>query len=510
MVAELFTWVVLALLVTLLFLLWKTRKVHGLNHIPGPPGHFLLGNFKQIKPGKGVFHKQVTKFAEQYGPVLKLVFPHGKLIIVSGFPAIYEVCVEKARAVSGRAVDPWRVAYVLKKTGILFSAEPDDTWKNLRKVSHRHLKQFGDGMSRLEWVITDVAEDMFDEFRRQQGKPFDPRETVFDTALKSIAFLITGERPQDGDALIGQMKEYEPLFFRHVVTSPHWTLNLIDLFHWLRHLLPHRWKNVERAIELEHEIWDAVKSRLQEDPEQESLARLLLSHSYTAATNNNDSKEQLFTEDDARRTCMSLLLAGIATTSNSFHAMINFMAHDRQIQDRISQEISAVVPAGRSVSLTDRPSMPYTRATILELLRHFPVVASGVPHRTIEDVTIQGFLIPAKTRVITNLWQLHHEKAFWADPDNFRPERFLDADGNLLPADHPNRKHLMPFGAGMRVCLGESLALARLFLWTAITVQRFQIRPAEDNDSDINLPENFNFKGILSLKPYNVLFSPRY
>ncbi len=507
MAAAAFTWAIVTLVVTLLLVFWKTRKLRGLKHVPGPPGHFLFGNFKQLKPGGGIFHKLVTTFAEEYGPVLKLVFPHAKVIVVSGLPAIYEVCVEKAKAVGGRQLEPWRIQYVLQKTGILFSADPDDTWKNLRKLSHRHLKQFGDGMSRLENVITEVAEDMFDDFRKHEGQPFDPKETVFNTALKSIAFLITGERPVDGDPIIAQMKEYEPLFFRYVTSSPHWTLNLVDQFHWMRYLIPDRWKHVERAIQLEHEIWDAVKSRIEDDPDQQSLARLLLSHSYGSGA--TERKDTLFQESDARRTCLSLLLAGIATTSNSFHAMLNFLAHQPQIQNKIFKEIADVVPAGRPVSLTDRPEMPYTRAAILELLRYFPVVAAGVGHRTIQDVTIQGFRIPAQTSVVTNLWQLHHDKGFWGDPDSFRPERFLDDDGNLIPADHPNRKHHMPFGAGMRVCLGESLALARLFLWTAITVQRFEIAPASGNDNEINLPENFEFKGILNLKPYKVLFSSR-
>ena len=61
-------------------------------------------------------------------------------------------------------------------TGILVSTVPDQTWRALRKSAHKHLRQFGDGMSRLEVIITEVGEDMFDDFRSQSGTKLDPHQ----------------------------------------------------------------------------------------------------------------------------------------------------------------------------------------------------------------------------------------------------------------------------------------------------------------------------------------------
>ena len=81
--------------------------------------------------------------------------------------------------------------------------------------------------------------------------------------------------------------------------------------------------------------------------------------------------------------------------------------------------------------------------------------------------------------MIFNLWNLHHDEDFWGDPYTFRPDRFLDDDGQLLSASHENRRHLMPFGAGMRVCMGEILAISRIFLIVATIAQIFE---AEQGD----------------------------
>ena len=86
-------------------------------------------------------------------------------------------------------------------------------------------------------------------------------------------------------------------------------------------------------------------------------------------------------------------------------------------------------------------------------------------------------------QVIFNLWSMHHTEAVWDDPFTFMPQRYLDATGDIIPADHPNRKFTMPFGAGARVCVGEQFALSRLFLIISTIVQKFTIEPESTLES---------------------------
>ena len=68
----------------------------------------------------------------------------------------------------------------------------------------------------------------------------------------------------------------------------------------------------------------------------------------------------------------------------------------------------------------------------------------ALPHTAIRDTAIGGYTIPKDAWVIPNLYACHHDHDVWGDPDNFRPERWIDEHGAL-------RKHqaFIPFSLGM-------------------------------------------------------------
>ena len=117
--------------------------------------------------------------------------------------------------------------------------------------------------------------------------------------------------------------------------------------------------------------------------------------------------------------------------------------------------------------------------------------------------------LPGMT-VIYNLWSMHHNAAVFDDPFTFTPERYLDADGELVPADHPNRKFTMPFGAGVRVCVGEQFALSRLFLIISTIVQKFTIEPESTREAQPSMdPRAMQWGMALLPPPYKVNFVQR-
>ena len=412
---------------------------------------------------------------------------------------------------------PFLTKYMLNGTGILFSHQPDKTWKSLRMASHKHLKQFGEGLSNLEHVITDVAEEMFSTFNNaaKTGSSLDPKSTVFDTALITIAFLITGVRNTPGDDIVEKMREYEGIVLKFIGATKDIRYTQYDRRPWLRHLRVGTWNTIEGVRKLQDTIWDDVRASNVRFPDAKSLFKTLMVHVPEKKTDSENGFEIVkdsqieFSDDDVKMTVLSLLLAGVTTTSTSFYGLINILAHRPEIQDRLYEEVKKVGKTSSPISLTDRQDMPYTRAVLFELLRYASVVPVGVPHRTVTEVEIGGIKIPNNTVVATNLWALHHDPGFWPEPYEFLPDRFLDIDGSLVPADHPNRKHLMPFGAGPRVCLGEAMAMARIFLWIATFAQRFQVFPARGNTKDLTDARKYEFDGVVRICPYEVTFQQR-
>ena len=72
---------------------------------------------------------------------------------------------------------------------------------------------------------------------------------------------------------------------------------------------------------------------------------------------------------------------------------------------------------------------------------------------------------------------VHHDPANFPDPDQFKPERWLDSNGKFQYKSYI----FMPFSIGPRVCVGESLAKADLQLFTAMMFHKYEFTAIEDN-----------------------------
>jgi cytochrome P450 len=94
-----------------------------------------------------------------------------------------------------------------------------------------------------------------------------------------------------------------------------------------------------------------------------------------------------------------------------------------------------------------------TKAIFAEALRLAPPVWVS-PRRALEDVEVAGTSVPKGAHVIISQYASHRNPEFFPDPDEFRPERWLDDLESRLP-----RGAYFPFLAGTRKCLGDQFAL---------------------------------------------------
>ncbi|XP_066573700.1 cytochrome P450 2K1 isoform X1 [Amia ocellicauda] len=113
--------------------------------------------------------------------------------------------------------------------------------------------------------------------------------------------------------------------------------------------------------------------------------------------------------------------------------------------------------------------MPYTNAVLHEIQRFANVVPMNLLHQTKSDIDFKGYRIPKGTPVIPLLTSVLFDKNHWETPHKFNPQHFLDAHGKFV-----KREAFMPFSAGRRVCLGETLAKMELFLFFTLVLQKFK------------------------------------
>ena len=146
--------------------------------------------------------------------------------------------------------------------------------------------------------------------------------------------------------------------------------------------------------------------------------------------------------------------------------------------------------------------MPYTQATMCEVMRFSSILSGSLLHSTLEETVFEGYLLPKGTIVMGNLHKSHFDPSIWGpDAAEFNPNRFLKSDGSFVKNDK-----LIPFSIGKRICPAVNLATSNLFIFLTGILQQFEITLDPSNPSPTLFPKSGL---VLSPKPYNVIFTKR-
>ena len=206
---------------------------------------------------------------------------------------------------------------------------------------------------------------------------------------------------------------------------------------------------------------------------------------------------------------VDFLFAGFLTTSITLTVLMNVLSQRNDIQEKLRQEINKATGDSRPPCFSDRERMPYHMATLLEINRYASIAPLAVSHKTTCNTTLhtggKSIHISAGTEVIPHLWSMHHSEDLWQEPFHFDPSRFLDSSGKLVEPNHPNRKHVMAFGAGHRVCVGEVFAMSRMFLILSRLMQTFYVLPETTIDKQPSCdPREMKFGAALFPNDFKV------
>ncbi|XP_077444402.1 cytochrome P450 17A2 isoform X5 [Stigmatopora argus] len=102
-----------------------------------------------------------------------------------------------------------------------------------------------------------------------------------------------------------------------------------------------------------------------------------------------------------------------------------------QVQERVQTELDEEV-GDRAVRAADRARLPYLDAVISEGMRIRPVSPVLIPHVAMTDSSVGHHAVRRGTRVLVNMWAIHHDPSHWDRPDLFTPGRFLDERGRRV------------------------------------------------------------------------------
>ena len=496
----LFSVAVVGIFTFILCLVWM--KTHKPLTLPGPKGLPFVGNLLQLD--KKSPHAHLTKWAKQYGGVYSINLMGDNWVVVSSYEALHEVLVKRGPEFANRPTI-FRSNYFFfgNARNSIFGSNSDSEYYNIvKQLIHQNLKQYSIGLERIELVVTTMLRNFKRKLDDRNGRAYNPRTDIYNFTLQSLLFFLIGKFIDEESDIFKQSQELERVTTTALsVTGPG---SELDAFPFLRFFNNKTYNLLTRGKELLTSVWGTLEPGVMESLDPNDIRCLMESMIVTA----REQKEEVIKYINFKSIMGDIIIAGTTTTFNTLSAFVNLMAHYREVQDKIQKEVDNVVGSSRDVTILDRQNMHYTRATIYELNRFVSVVPLGVPHATTRECQLEGAMLPKGTNILANVWSLHHDEKFWGDPWQFRPERFLDDQGMVLLADHENRKHLMPFGAGSRVCVGEVFAMTRMFLYIASVLQHFMIKPAPGEKVTCD-PRDYRLGVTLSPPDFKVSFVPR-
>ncbi|XP_026181185.1 cytochrome P450 2K1-like [Mastacembelus armatus] len=433
------------------------------NEPPGPRPLPVIGNLLQLDLKRP--YKTLCELSKKYGSVFTVYFGPNKVVVLSGYKAVKEALINHAEEFGDRQVAP--IFYdTHQEHGILFAN--GESWKEMRRFAITTLRDFGMGKRIAEDKILEECIHLIQMFEKHEGKPVDTTRPLNYATSNIISSIVYGSRFEYTDPRFQNMVRRANENIRVIGSASIQVYNMFpQLVGWVknRQLVL---RNVETNIRDVKDLINNLRETL-----NAHICRGLVDCFLTRKQKDEDSctMDSHYNEKNLIFTVTNLFAAGTDTTAATLRWGLLLMAKYPHIQDQVQEELTTVV-GNRQIRVDDRKNLPYTDAVIHETQRLANIVPMAIPHKTSRDVMFQGHFIKKGTTVFPLLTSVLYDESEWETPHTFNPSHFLDKDGKFC-----RRDAFIPFSAGRRVCLGESLAKMELFLFFTSLLQHFRFTP---------------------------------
>lgn len=317
------------------------------------------------------------------------------------------------------------------------------------------------------------------------------------TASNVMCKLLFGRSFEDERSLQAQI---ERINYRNAAANVH-PMSAILYTPWLIQL-PFLRNKMEKFLREGDEITQFFQDRIDEaamsyDPQKEPTNYV---HTFLKA--RDSGLGHYFTDDQMLPAVFQLFVGGTETITTTLRWALYLMAKYPTVQESVFDEISTKSEDGK-FRKQDMSKLPYTQATIMEVMRLATILPMSAVHRTTKETTVNGYRIPANTRVIPFLYNVHRDEDAFEDALRFEPNRFVQNNGTLV-----NNPSWIPYSlgrynlagiqkiaftfrsiSGKRACPATSLAKVELFSVFASLIYSFRFAfSALDNSHRINEP----------------------
>ena len=382
----------------------------------------------------------IERCNERYGDFFAVRFVLGNILWIADPDVIKRVFTGDPDVLHAGEGNAAPLEFIMGPNSVLLLDEPEHMRQRKLMLPSFH----GERMQRYGDLMREITDRDIDDW--PVGAPFPLRKRTQAITLDVIMRAVFGV--DDAERLARLRGALTPL----LDMGTRQVAMIVIAFPAMRRTLGKRiWNQfMRRRAEADALIYDEIRRR-RDDPstvDRDDVLSILLQA--------RDEDGNAMTDEELRDELVTLLLAGHETTATSISWAFDLLLHHPHKLARLREEVAA----GQD---------EYLDAVIKETLRIRPVVP-GVVRKLTAPVELRGYEIPAGTRVAPNIYLTHMNPAVYPEPKRFLPERFLGNGADTYS--------WIPFGGGIRRCLGASFALYEMKIVIPAILNRVEIEAA--------------------------------
>jgi methyl farnesoate epoxidase/farnesoate epoxidase len=413
-------------LLSIIFAGWLPEKIGDYTVAPGPEFKPFVGHFLSlfVQPD---LHIRLIDLGKQYGNIIKLQFGPTPAFIVRTRKLTQKLFDSKDNKEIVLRTDFFDTAYTFgRDKDILISN--GEAWNVNRKGFHKAMLGIHAASEGVQSYLNRTIEEEAVKVRQRvsNGKPFIVSEEFIETTFNILVRSLVGRlaTPEEKAVIVQLQTEFpRPCLAEIFHTIPEF---LIDKMFENRHA------QVKVMVDDINKILDEWISHPTGD--ECLIARL--------------KKANGVDEISLRGMVMDMFVAGYDSVKYHMTWYLHLITMHPEVQQKLQYLLEH----------DPREYDEYFNQVYKEVMRYRPIMLSGIWYKNTEDIILEedgvNYIFPKKSYLFYDTWAIHHNKEFWGDPENFRPDRF--GPGGVSSTDFT--QNYIGFFLGRRSCLGEKMA----------------------------------------------------
>ncbi|KAI7724413.1 hypothetical protein M8C21_016864 [Ambrosia artemisiifolia] len=454
------------ILITIIYLkclstLSKTHK----NLPPSPWKLPIIGNLHQV--GKD-YHRSFLKLARIHGPLMLMHLGSVPLVVVSNAHAAEEILktYELAFLDRGESHIIWKITYGGKDIAL---SNYGEYWRRLRSIAALHLLS-NKSVQSFQQVREEEMTLMLDRIQETCGSVVNFTKLILSLNNDVICRLALG-RKYNGEKFNTMVEQFKQLVVAFSVGEYIPSLSWIDTLRGLNA------KSHKIAKEFDEFLEDIIEEYARRNTNESLVSKIDMVDRQDRSfidilleKQREDESGFQFNRVTIKAVILDIFVVATDTTFTTLEWAFSELVKNPLVMKTLQKEVNLIARGKPKITEDDIGKLEYMDAVVKETLRlHVP--APIIPRASSQDVKIMGYDIEAGTRVAINAWAIGRDPAKWEDPEEFRPERFLNSSFDYKGS----RFEFIPFGAGRRGCPGIQFANTLIKLALANVVYKFDL-----------------------------------